>query len=497
MYVGPMQGVSSGSTTGPNTASTTGPTSRVECPAGEVTGLDRGATLVFKGIRFAEATRFEPPIDVTDLGRHDATRFRNQCPQVAGTMEQMLGGSKIPTDENCLHLNVYTPGCDDGRRPVLFWVHGGAYTSGGGAMPWYDGSRLATRGDVVVVTINYRLGSLGFLGGRNTGLLDQIAALRWVGRNVAAFGGDPDNVTIFGESAGGSSVVALSAVPGASGLFHRTLAMSPSIQQFRSRETGECSEHDMLDAAGVDGVGSLADLPIDAVIDAQAKVLSVPSLEARHFSPTESTATIPEPVVRAAARDPRPLVIGTTLDEAKLFNAFDARRGNWTRADAERRFRRVFDDRAADAIDVYSAARPGASPAALVSAMETDVMFRNDARRLATARATAGNPTWMYLFDQATPQFGGILGSCHALDIPFAFDNLHRPGVEAFAGSGPRLQELADRFSGAVIAFARSDDPGWQRYDRESRRTQRLGPEPAVVADPDADLRRLWDPVAP
>jgi para-nitrobenzyl esterase len=474
-----------------------GATTASESPAGEFTGLDRGPTLVFKGIRFAEATRFGEPADVADLGHYDATSFRAQCPQLPGTMERMLGGSKMPTSEQCLHLNVYTPGCDDGHRPVLFWVHGGAYTSGGGAMPWYDGSRLAVRGDVVVVTINYRLGPLGFLGVRNSGLLDQVAALRWVNRNIEAFGGDSGNVTVFGESAGGSSVVALAALDGAAGLYHRTLAMSPSILQFRPREAGERNERDVLAAAGADDVRDLSEAPLEALLAAQRELMATPSRDLRHFSPTESTDTITERIVDVSGRDARPMVIGTTLDEANLFNAFDARRRGWTDTDAEHRFRRVFDDRTSEAVEAYREARPGAGAAELVSAMETDLMFRNDARRLAEARAAAGHPTWMYLFDQATPQFGGVLGSCHALDIPFAFDNLHRPGVEPFVGTEPGLQDVADRFADAVISFARSADPGWERYDNRSRRTQRLGPQPDVVSDPDAELRLLWDAVAP
>lgn len=472
-----------------------------ECPAGDLTGIDRGATLVFKGIRFAGAQRFADPVDETSLHSdgssqpYDATSFRPQAPQASGALEAMLGGSRLPTSEDCLHLNVYTPACDDTRRPVLFWVHGGAYTTGGGAMPWYDGSRLAVRGDVVVVTINYRLGALGFLGDRNSGMLDQVSALRWVARNISSFGGDPENVTVFGESAGGSAVIALPAVTGSEGLFHRTLAMSPSILQYRTSEAGERNESAFLDAVGVDDVADLLGLPLEALSEAQAEALAIPSRRAQHFSPTESTRSIPGRVVDVSAVDPRPMVIGTTHDEANLFSAFDPKRRRWGEDDVERHFRRVFDDRARDAIGLYRDQRPGADANALVSAMETDFMFRVPSRRLAEARATAGSPTWMYLFDQITPQFGGALGSCHALDIPFAFDNLHRPGVESFTGSDPRRQDVADLFADALLAFARSDRPGWEPYDPVSRCTQHIGPEPTVVSDPEPDLRELWEPV--
>jgi para-nitrobenzyl esterase len=378
---------------------------------------------------------------------------------------------------------------------VLVWVHGGAYNTGGGAMPWYDGSRLATRGDVVVVTINYRLGALGFLGDRNSGMLDQVSALRWVARNISPFGGDPANVTIFGESAGGSAVIALSAIADAEGLFHRTLAMSPSIMQYRSREAGERSERAFLDAVGAADVGQLADASTEELMKAQATVLASPTHSMQHFTPTEETPAIPEPIAGVSARDDRPLVIGTTRDEATLFNGFDPKRREWTVADVERQFRRVFDDRAPEAIEAYREVRPGTDASGLVGAMETDAMFGVLARRLAERRVAAGTPTWMYLFDQETPQFGGVLGSCHGLDIPFAFDNLHRPGVDTFAGTEPARQEVADQFAEAVISFGRTGDPGWQPYDVATRSTQRIGPEPIVVSDPSPDVRRVWEAV--
>ncbi|MDX2379129.1 MAG: carboxylesterase family protein [Acidimicrobiia bacterium] len=476
-------------------------TTTAECPAGELTGLDRGPTMVFKGIRFAAANRFAEPIDETSLHRdgtarpYDATRFRAQAPQLGGTLETLLGGSRLPTDEDCHHLNIFTPGCDENRRPVLFWVHGGAYNTGGGAMPWYDGSRLAERGDVVVVTINYRLGAFGFLGDRNSGLLDQVSALRWVARNIAGFGGDPENVTLFGESAGGSAVIALSAMSGADSLFHRALAMSPSIMQYRSLEVGRQLERSFLDELGVNSVGPVTQMSTEQLLDAQAALLAAPTKATQHFTPTELTSTIPGPILDASERDARPLVIGTTRDEATLFTGFDPRRHDWNAADVERQFRRVFEDGAPRAIEAYRDARPGADANRLVCALETDAMFTVSARRLAERRALVGGATWMYLFDQETPQFGGVLGSCHALDIPFAFDNLHRPGVDAFVGTAPGRQQVADRFAEAVVSFACTGEPGWQPYDLTSRTTQRIGPEPAAVSDPGREIRMMWETV--
>ena len=182
---------------------------------------------VFKGIPYATASRFETPSAVTSLGPaendagFDASTYRARCPQLLGGIEQLLGGSALPASEECHHLNVFTPGCDGARRPVLVWMHGGAFVTGNGATPWYHGASLAALGDAVVVTINYRLGVFGFTGRSNLGIADQVAALAWVAEAIGSFGGDPDNVTVFGESAGGASVVALLAAPSARDLFHR------------------------------------------------------------------------------------------------------------------------------------------------------------------------------------------------------------------------------------------------------------------------------------
>lgn len=467
----------------------------IESPAGRLTGLDRGATQVFKGIRFAAAARFEPPIDVERWqGTLEADTYRAQAPQNFGQLEQLLGGSSLPTDEDCLHLNVFTPACDGARRPVLFWVHGGAYVTGGGAMPWYDGSRLAVRGDVVVVTINYRLGALGFLGELNAGTLDQVSALRWVARNIEAFGGDPGNVTIFGESAGGSAVISLMAAPGAEHLFRRVWAMSPSILQLRTRDEAEGFQAEYLRRLGVATVDELRHTAIEELLAAQTAMLTRAAAGLQEFAPADGTASLPEPILAVAADDARPLVIGTTRDEMNLFTVFDPTRADFDDDRLRREFARRFGETALDqAIDRYRRHRPGLDANLVTAAMQTDEVFRAPAWSLSTARARAGRPTWMYTFDQATPALGGRLGACHGLDIPFAFDNLARPGVELFTGDAPSRQAVADQFADAIVAFARSGSPGWPGYDLARRATQRIGPEPEVIDDPEPELRELWE----
>lgn len=466
-------------------------------PIGDVRGTDRDGVAVFRGITYARAGRFARPEVALDpvAGGVDATAWGPQALQVPGVMERMLGQSSQPTAEDCLTLNVFTPGVD-GARPVLVWIHGGAFTNGAGSVPWYDGGRLAARGDVVVVTINYRLGVFGFRGTDNLGIHDQLAALTWVRHCIAAFGGDPERVTVFGESAGGASVVALMATERSRHLFARAVAMSPSIPQFRSAERAEEALAEFLDAAEVDHPDDLTGLPADRLLTAQATVLAGGGDALTAFSPAVDGDLFSRPMAQLAADDPRPLLLGTNRDEMHLWTAFDPALTGLDDPGALALYERALGDRAADGLDLYRRHRPDHGPGQLVSALRTDAVFRVPARRLAEGRAAAGAATHMYWFTFPTPAFGGILGACHALDIPFAFDNLDRKGVEMFTGDSPERAGLAERFSGALIDWAHSGSPGWDAYGRERHvqvldTTATIGD--AVLADPEAELRELWD----
>lgn len=456
-------------------------------------GIDRDGVTEYRGVRYAAAERFEPPVDVVGWEPgFDATTFGAQAPQVGGVLEQMLGTTELETSEDCLFLNVFTPGTGSGSRPVLVFVHGGAFVTGTAAMPWYDGSALASSGDVVIVTMNYRLGVFGFLGDRNLGSLDQISALRWVQRHVADFGGDPANVTIFGESAGGSAVVSLLAAPDADDLFERVWAMSPSLSQLRDAETASRFEQSYLDLIAPEAtVDDLKSSSVDELLDAQQRVPADASL--RSFSPTACAAPFSDRVLERAAADPRRVVLGANRDEMLLFTAFDQIRFDWGDADVEREFSARFGPRTAEAIAAYRALRPGTDASRLVSAMQTDETFRRPAQRFAEHRSDAGSATWMYTFDEPSTAFGGVLGCCHGLDIPYAFDTLAAPGVEIFTGLGETRQTVADDFSAALTAFAKNGDPGWPGFDTQRRATQRIGPFPDVVDDPEPELRKLWD----
>lgn len=470
------------------------PTITVTTPFGAVRGLQRDDVAVFKGIRYATAERFRPPQPITSWeGELDATAYGPQAPQLVGMMERALGGSSLPSSEDCLTVNVFSPAADGAARPVLVWIHGGAFTTGTGAMPWYDGGELVRRGDVVVVTINYRLGALGFSGRTNCGLADQVCALEWVQRMIGSFGGDPGNVTIFGESAGGSSVVALMAVPAAASLFHRAFAMSPSIGQLRTGERADEALADLLTEAGVGSLDELATVPLERVLAAQDALLKrSPGAGLTDFSPSEDSELVPTPLLPAAAANPVPLVIGTTRDEMLLFTTFDPALAELDEDRLRSLVAARLGERTELALERYRSARPDASLVGLFGAVQTDVAFRVPARRLAEERAAADNATWMYWFTWASPAFHGRLGSCHAMDIPFAFHNLHRKGVPQFTGDGPDRVPVADAYSTAVLELARSGSAGWPAYDTRRRATMVFDVNSRVVDDPEAEIRELW-----
>ena len=448
----------------------------------------------FLGIRFAHADRLTPPRDITSWdGELDATKFGPICPQVPGMLESMLGFDGSNMSEDCLNLNVFTRSAPVGSStlPVLVWIHGGAYTNGSGSIPWYHGSALASRG-AVVVSINYRLGAFGFLGDGNYGTLDMISALRWVNRNIAAFDGDANNVTIFGESAGGSAVVSLMSSPEAKGLFHKVWAMSPSIGQLRTLPRAQELQTQFLEIANVSSIDEVRALSLDDMLAAQAKQMATPTTNFDFYTPTAGGSALPFDILSAASESSFPLVLGSNHDEDRLWSAFDPVQAEFGQDDWERISGEVFGDRAADARAAYEKLRPTESPRQLISSVHTDTAFRQRAQRLAENHAKAGNSTWMYWFTWATPAFGGVLGSCHALDIPFAFDNLSAPGTDMLTGDGAERAGIAKRFADEIVQFAKSSAPTWPVFNLVDRSTLEINAEVAVIDDPEKEIRELF-----
>ena len=464
-------------------------------PSGSLQGnLRPDGGCEFLGIRFAHDDRLLPPRDITSWdGVLDATKFGPICPQVPGMLESMLGFDGSNMSEDCLNLNVFTGSApsSSSNLPVLVWIHGGAYTNGSGSIPWYHGSALASRG-AVVVSINYRLGAFGFLGEGNYGTLDMISALRWVNRNIAAFGGDANNVTIFGESAGGSAVVSLMSSPDAEGLFHKVWAMSPSIGQLRTLPRAEELQTQFLEIAQVSSIDEVRALTLDDMLAAQAKHMATPTTNFDFYTPTAGGSALPFDILSAAAQSTLPLVLGSNHDEDRLWSAFDPVQAEFGQHDWERVSGEVFGDRAADARAVYEKLRPTESPRQLISSVHTDTAFRQRAQRLAENHVAAGNPTWMYWFTWATPAFGGVLGSCHALDIPFAFDNLSAPGTDMLTGDGAERAGIATRFANEIVHFAKASEPTWPSFDTKSRQTLEINAEMNVLSDPEGEIRSLF-----
>jgi para-nitrobenzyl esterase len=372
------------------------------------------------------------------------------------------------------------------------------------------------QGDVVVVTLNYRLGVLGFgyfddvvegLGETaNLGILDQIAALEWVRDNIASFGGDPDQVTVFGESAGAMSIGTLFGTPAAKGLFKRAILQSGAGRHISLREEASRIAREVLDELDLKDPTpeDLRELSIEQILNAQAIVLfrnwgRTPGLP---FQPVLDGVVLPEhpfDAVESGATERIPVLIGTTRDEWLLFSLIDPTHATLTEDELLERATRVFRDEehARTALKVYSAERPDASPGELWSAIQTDRIFRNPSLRLVERH---NGEAFVYLFTYCSPVMGGRLRSCHALEIPFVFNNLDAPGVTGLAGSiTPEMRQLAEAMHEAWIAFARTGRPeskrlpAWPPYTTERRSTMVIGDQTAVVDDPLADERRLWD----
>jgi para-nitrobenzyl esterase len=487
--------------------------------SGRVAGFDDAGVQRFLGIPYGASTagagRFRPPVapepwrDV-----RDATAFGPACPQPSMALAGITGGEAEPQSEDCLVLNVFTPAADDAARPVMVWFHGGAWTMGSGAGPQYDGSRLATRGDVVVVTVNHRLGYLGFLhladlGGDeyadsgNVGALDMRASLEWVRDNIAAFGGDPGNVTIFGESGGGWKICTLLGMPSASGLFHRAIVQSGPQLRAVEPHAATAVAKEMIAKVGVASVEELVNAPVDQIVAAQLEILGNALGDTAPLGPVLDGRTIPshffDPEPVPSTLDV-PLLIGSCRDEMTLFSiGLDPERFS-VRA-LERSARERFGDGWEDALTAYRSERPDASPFELYIAMASD-RFRVGSIRVAERRSVASTaPVYMYRFDYESTAFGGRLGAAHGIDIGFVFDNLAADGL-GLVEHTPEAQALADRASEAWLAFARTGDPNhaglptWARYGTDRRATMIFDTECHVVDDPNLAERRAWDDVS-
>lgn len=493
----------------------------VETTHGKVEGREAPTHQTYLGIPFAAPPvgrlRFAPPAPPAPwTGVRPALEPGHACPQPQSLLPGMAPGT---TGEDCLSLNVFTPAADDARRPVLVWLHGGGFVTGSSTQPLYEASRLAVRGDVVVVTVNYRLGALGFLAPGaagldlegstdNAGMLDQVAALAWVRDNVAAFGGDPAKVTIFGESAGGMSVTTLLAMPAARGLFRRAIAQSGAAQATCSLTDATQVTDLLLKELGIARAvpAALRDVSADDLLAAQSQVTNKLGREVfLPWAPVVDPLTLPvapaEAIAGGLAKDV-PLMTGTTLDEWRLFTFLTPRHREMDAATLEKRIARRLEalghGDAAELIGVYRKSRPAAPPWELFDAIESDRHFRVPAIRLAESQCAHQPHTYMYLFTWPSPAAGGLLGACHAVELPFVFGTLDAPHMAGFSGSGPKAEALANVVMDTWLRFARgnADDVDglahWRPYEASKRTTVVLDAEPGVKSDPAPAERLAW-----
>lgn len=507
----------------------------VETRSGRVEGRLEQGSLVFRGIPFARpplgALRLRPPVPEEPWqGVRPAHDHGAVAPQNGSAMGALLGLPPAKHDEDCLSLGVATPACDGALRPVMVWIHGGGFVFGAGSQPIYDNPAFVQRGDVVLVTINYRLGAFGWLalpalgaepGGviGNLGLLDQIAALEWVRDCIDRFGGDPGNVTLFGESAGGMSIGTLLGTPRAQGLFRRAILQSGACHHVAPLETGARVAEVLMKELGLEpnAVDRLRDVPAEKILEAQGKALLQMATQVRGipFQPCLDGVVLPEPPLDALAggmnRDV-PLLIGTNADEWRLFGLGDPKLRELDDAALERRVERNLPGRdaldrshAAYAVARYRRARLAAGlPAAAADlwfAIEGDRFFGVPALRLAECKAAVHGAASVhrYLFDWKSPAMNGVLGACHGLDVPFVFGTAASlPGLRSFVGEGPAVEKLSLEMQDAWTSFARSGDPShaglgsWPAFDPARAASMVFGPESRVVDGPQQDELAFW-----
>jgi para-nitrobenzyl esterase len=483
---------------------------------GRVRGADVEGIKTFKGIPYGASTagrnRFMPPVDPAKWsGVRDALAYGPSAPQrepgaQRAESELAVAAAGLPGEgEDCLVLNVWTPGVDGGaKRPVMLWCHGGGFATGSGSSPGTDGTNLARRGDVVVVSINHRLNVLGFtylgeLGGPqfaqsgDVGVLDIVHALAWVRENIGEFGGDPDNVTVFGQSGGGRKVATLLTMPSAKGLFHRAIIESGATMKLVERDQAARVARELLAKLGLQPsqVAALQTLPLDRIMSAYFETVRSMNVDqmTMGFSPTVDGAAVPRHPFHPTASDASadvPLLIGSTRTE--LTSSADDAAFSLTAAGMRERVQMLIGEASSRVIDIYAEANPGATPSDLYFLIASDHRYGAPVMKIAERRAAlAKGAVYLYYFRWQTPFDGGRLKSPHTIEIPFVFDNVAASRMTAGAPDAPAL---ADKVSDAWVAFARTGDPNtpklphWPAFDQGTRPTMVFDNVSAVESDP-------------
>ena len=469
---------------------------------GKVAGYIQDGVTIFKGIPYAKANRFEAPVQADSWeGIRSCRQYGPVSPQGArsGWANDEIAFAFNWNDgvqgEDCLRLNVWTPALDSRKRPVMVWLHGGGYSAGSGQeLPSYDGTSLAFAEDVVVVSINHRLNVLGFLDlsaygekyakSANAGLLDIVASLKWVRDNIAAFGGDPSNVTIFGQSGGGGKVTTLLATPCAKGLFHKAIVQSGSMlrtmESKYSRKIGIATVRNLgLDASSID---KISEVPYGELLAAGEKAIAQVKAEADRdgvasfifgWAPTVDGAVLPsqpfDPQAPAISAE-IPMIIGTTRHEFSMTTYVPALR-NAGREEVIGILKGRYGEGTERFLELFAKAYPGSKPADMLDA---DFVFRPSAIEQALRKSLQGAaPVYMYMFNWESPVLHGILRSTHCMEIPFVFNNADRHA--SMTGGGAQAMELASKMSHCWAEFARCGKPSaeglpeWEPFEAEKR----------------------------
>ncbi|MBR0253965.1 MAG: carboxylesterase/lipase family protein [Synergistaceae bacterium] len=499
----------------------------VEVEGGKLQGYIRNGIFTYHGVPYAESELFMPPTKLKSWnGIKMAVTYGAVSPQGISQSEDMFDAHwywphweprNYQQDNNCQNLNIWTPGLDDKKRPVMVWLHGGGFMAGASAVEdVYDGENLSRTGDVVVVSVNHRLNVLGFLDlsaygeeykySGNLGIMDLVASLEWIKENISKFGGDPDNVTLFGQSGGGAKILTLMATPAAKGLFHKAIVQSGAVElmgitlpeQKATRRVAELT----LKNLNVD-VTKLKEIPYSKLREAADNAMAQTIKEGEKiysWSPVKDGDYIPADPVEGGfpeqAKD-IPLLIGTALNEwvtvplfSKMTETQSDNKNFWTNAQIGEKLREKYGDKADAIAKEFTKAYPHKKA---VDALYVDTRLRSRAIKTMNIKAEQnGAAVYAYIFTWETPVMGGYAMAYHCSELPFVFNNIALS--EKATGGGKSAQVLADKMSQAWIDFARTGNPGWEAYTPDKGATMIFDNESSVSYKHDDELMKLLLP---